>query len=100
MRYVSALLTFIVVVLFSPLVIFAQSAQEPGTSVPRLVNITGLFRPADGQPPAAIETVTFAIYADPTDGSPLWQETQTVTLDDRGRYSLLLGATQTGGIPP
>src|SRR2546423_15325886 len=41
MRYVSALLTVLVVVLCSPLVIFAQSAQEPATSVPRLGNITG-----------------------------------------------------------
>jgi hypothetical protein len=96
MRLASSVLTFIVVVLFS----LVSFAQEPSASVPRLINITGVFRPADGQPPAAVETVTLAIYADSQGGTPLWQETQTVTIDDRGRYSLLLGATQAGGIPP
>jgi len=95
MRSASSVLTFIIVALFS----FVTFAQEPSVSVPRLINITGAFRPADGQPPAAVETVTLAIYADEQGGTPLWQETQTVTLDDRGRYSLLLGATS-GGIPP
>jgi len=86
------------------LVLFVSSsparAQSPDQSVPRLINLTGVFRPADGQPPAAVETVTLAIYADPQGGAPVWQETQTVTIDDRGRYSLLLGATTSGGIPP
>jgi endosialidase-like protein len=96
MRLASSALTFITVVLFSSITF----AQEPSVSVPRLINITGVFRPADGQPPAAVETVTLAIYADELGGAPLWQETQTVTIDDRGRYSLLLGATSSGGIPP
>jgi endosialidase-like protein len=95
MRLASSVLTFILVVLFS-LVTFAQ---EPSVSVPRLINITGVFRPADGQPPAAVETVTLAIYADELGGAPLWQETQPVAIDDRGRYSLLLGATVSSGIP-
>jgi hypothetical protein len=75
-------------------------AQSQDQSVPRLINITGVFRPADGQPAATVETVTLAIYADPQGGTALWQETQTVALDERGRYSLLLGGTTSGGIPP
>jgi len=97
MPHVSRGLGAILLVLLSPLTALAQVSQEP--SVPRLINITGVFRPADGQPPAAVETVTLAIYADPTGGAPLWQETQTVALDDKGRYSLLLGATRPDGIP-
>ena len=85
------------------LVLFALSsparAQSQDQSVPRLINITGVFRPADGQPPAAVETVTLTIYADEYGGAPVWQETQTIAIDDRGRYSLLLGATVSGGIP-
>ena len=64
------------------------------------MNVTGVFRPADGQPPAAVETVTLSIYADEVGGTPLWQETQTVTLDERGRYTVLLGVTRAEGIPP
>jgi hypothetical protein len=93
------MVTIVSVLCLGPAAAFGQSAQEPSASVPRLINITGAFRPADGQPPAGVETVTLAIYADEQGGTPLWQETQTVTLDDRGRYALLLGATS-GGIPP
>ena len=80
--------------------ISAQSSQSVSSpSVPRLINISGVFRPADGQPASAVETVTLSIYADPEGGAPLWQETQTIALDGQGRYSLLLGATQADGIP-
>ena len=68
-------------------------------SVPRLITISGVFRPADGTPPAAVETVTLSVYADPQGGAPVFQETQQVTLDDRGRYSLVLGAAHADGIP-
>jgi hypothetical protein len=101
MRWVHALCGVTVLVLISPLAVLAQSSQSnPSVPVPRLINIAGTFRPADGQPPSAVETVTLSIYAEPEAGSPLWQETQTVTLDERGRYSLLLGATLADGIPP
>ena len=99
MRRANTVLLIVFLLSLFPSVSSAQSEQQPTASVPRLINITGVFRPADGQPPAAVETVTLAIYADEQGGAPLWQETQTVTLDDRGRYALLLGATS-GGIPP
>ena len=82
------------VLLLSPMVARAQDQ-----SVPRLINITGVFRPADGQPPAATETITLSVYADQNGGTPLWQETQTVALDDRGRYTVVLGAAHADGIP-
>src|SRR3954470_18090179 len=96
MRQVFGVLTILLV---SHVPVLAQSAQSSSTSVPRLINVTGVFRPADGQAPAAVESVTLSIYADQEGGTALWQETQSVTLDDRGRYSLLLGATTPGGIP-
>ncbi len=68
-------------------------------SVPRLIKITGVFRPADGLPVGPVETVTLSIYADPEGGAPLWQETQTIPIDAQGRYALLLGATGPEGIP-
>ena len=67
--------------------------------MPRLINLTGVFQPVDGQPPRAVETVTLAIYAEPTGGAPLWQETQSVAVDSKGRYALLLGATSAEGLP-
>jgi hypothetical protein len=102
MRRLSAVRARVVIlgiVLFtSPL--FAQSSPPvlPG-SVPHLMKIAGVFHPADGQPAGAVETVTLSIYAEPEGGAPLWQETQTIALDAQGRYTVLLGAMQDGGIP-
>jgi hypothetical protein len=65
-----------------------------------LITITGVYRPADGRAPAAVETVTLSVYADQQGGAPLFQETQQVTVDDRGRYAAVLGGAHADGIPP
>src|SRR3954468_7203159 len=99
MRLLPAMSSLIVVVLSSSAVC-AQSLQSVSSqSVPRLINITGVFRPANGQPAGRVETVTLSIYADAERGVPLWQETQTIDIDAQGRYSLLLGTTRPDGIP-
>src|SRR5262245_21848479 len=95
MRQLTSFFAAVVVVLLSPIAALAQSGQ----AVPRLITITGAYRPADGQPLNAVETVTLSIYADQEGGAPLWQETQSVTLDNNGRYTLQLGATHADGIP-
>ena len=97
MRHLSAAF---IVLLVTPVAVGAQPAQDPSASIPRLITITGVYRPADGKAPAAVETVTLSIYADQQGGAPLFQETQQVTLDDRGRYSVVLGAAHGDGIPP
>jgi hypothetical protein len=43
--------------------------------------------------------VTFAIYQQQEGGAPLWLETQNVTTDAGGRYSILLGNTSASGLP-
>jgi hypothetical protein len=43
--------------------------------------------------------MTFALYLDQEGGSPLWLETQNVSLDPQGRYTALLGATSNDGLP-
>ena len=74
--------------------------QSPGlTSAPRLVRFTGSFRPADGQPPAPVDTMTLSIYGEETGGVPLWQETQTVAVNPDGRFTLLMGSTRPDGLP-
>jgi hypothetical protein len=67
--------------------------------VTRLVKFSGVLRDASGQPRTGLVGITFAIYADQFEGSPLWMETHNVTLDADGRYSVLLGATKAAGIP-
>jgi hypothetical protein len=88
----------IVVLLASP--IEGQTLPPgPSVSVPRVMNLAGVFQPVDGQPLRAVETITVALYTDPTGGAPLWQETQSVAIDAKGSYALLLGATSAEGIP-
>ena len=98
MRLLSVMCLAIAGVLSSEAVL-AQSSPSTSTSVPRLIAITGVFRPADGRPASAVETVTLSIYADQYGGTPLWQETQNIAIDAQGCYSLLLGATNSDGIP-
>ena len=43
--------------------------------------------------------VTFALYAEQTGGAPLWLETQNVTPDANGRYTVYLGANHANGVP-
>jgi hypothetical protein len=86
--------------LLTATVVHAQQAPSSTvTTVPRLVRIASTFVPSDGLPPAPVETVTLAIYAEESGGSPLWQETQNVVVNADGRYALLLGATLPEGLP-
>ena len=99
MRVISVVFAAVAMALSSPIGLLGQSAQPPASvSIPRLVSVTGVYQPADGQPPPAGTVVTMLIYADEKGGTPLWQETQNVVLDKSGRYSLLLGAAQADGI--
>ena len=65
-----------------------------------MINFSGVFQPADGQPPRAVETVTLAIYAEPTGGAPLWQETQSVGVDARALLRCCSARRSPRGIPP
>jgi len=99
MRLLSVLSSSIVVVLCASAV-SAQSTDSPSSeSVPRLVTITGTFRPADGQRAGTFETVTVSLYAESEGGTPVWQERQTIAIDAQGHYSLVLGANSPDGIP-
>jgi hypothetical protein len=79
--------------------VVAQPASGADVSVPRVMQFNGTFHPANGQPPAPIEIVTFAIYADETGGTALWQETQNVTIASGGDYTVALGSTNPAGLP-
>ncbi len=69
------------------------------TPVPRVIWFSGAFRPADKRPVAAVETVTVAVYREREGGDAVWQETQRVSMEPDGRYSLLMGSTLSNGLP-
>ena len=79
--------------------LLAQNGTVSGAVVPRLVNYSGRALDAQGKPLAGIAGVMFAIYKDQYEGSPLWLETQNVTADSKGNYTIQLGATKPEGLP-
>jgi Chaperone of endosialidase len=75
------------------------TAQAEGATVPRLVTFSGVLKDSSGKPATGTVTVAFSVYEIQEGGSPLWVETQAVQADAEGRYTVLLGATQPGGLP-
>jgi hypothetical protein len=63
------------------------------------VRLSGVLRDLAGQPLTGAVDVHFAIYKDEADTAAIWGETQTLQLDEHGRYTVLLGATQPEGLP-
>jgi len=71
--------------------VFAQ----PVPSAERVIRLSGAAPATAGQQ----ATVRFAIYDSESGGTPLWQETQTVGVDQAGQYTAFLGATSPAGLP-
>jgi hypothetical protein len=67
--------------------------------VPRLIKFSGLVKDATGKVQIGAATLTFSLYQEQESGRPLWAETQSEQLDEQGRYTVLLGATQPEGLP-
>ena len=88
----------LLVVLFAT---FNASAQQGNTgSVPNLVRFSGKLVLNETQLPGSMTVgVTFAIYKQQDGGAPVWMETQNVTPDGGGHYSVLLGSTRAEGLP-
>jgi hypothetical protein len=67
--------------------------------VPRLIKLSGVLDDPTGKPLSGPVDINFAIYKSESDAEPLWQETQILSLDEQGRYTVLLGAMQPEGLP-
>ena len=100
----------IIVVLALCSLFFASlsSAQQTSTlaatttaSVPNLIRYSGTLKDAQGATLASTTPVgvTFAIYNQEAGGAAVWQETQNVTPEATGQYSVLLGSTTAAGLP-
>jgi len=75
------------------------AAQQTSTVVPRLVNFSGKATDSRGKITSGVAGVTFAIYKDQYEGSPLWLEIQNIQADAKGNYTVQLGATKPEGLP-
>lgn len=79
----------------------APPAASPaaGTTVPRLLSYSGTIKDRAGKPVTGPVSVTFSLYTEQENGTPLWTETQVVQADAQGHYTAFLGATEPAGLP-
>ena len=74
--------------------------QLPNTAVPNLIRYGGTLKDGQGAPLASSTVgITFAIYNQQDGGAGIWMETQNVTTDAAGNYSVVLGSTTATGLP-
>jgi len=99
----------VLVILF---MVTSMPAQEPspgqtaasGTTasqnaVPRLIQFGGVLKDHLGNPLTGVQGIAFNVYKDQSGGTSLWTEAQNATLDEQGRYTVMLGAMTTDGVP-
>ena len=77
----------------------STAAASSTASIPHLVRFGGNVKDDAGHPRSGVVGITFALYKDEQGGAPLWLETQNVQADSKGNYTVLLGSTNTDGLP-
>jgi len=79
----------------------AQQAPPAGSSavVPPVVKFSGVLTDVNNKPVTGTVGVTFSLYQESEGGAPLWVETQNVTPDKTGHYSVMLGSASAQGLP-
>ena len=85
----------------APLDSGASSENRPASanSNSYTVRVAAVLREPDGKPLTGLVSALFAIYDQPRDGAPMWQEVQNVQVDARGHFSATVGSTSSSGIP-
>ena len=77
----------------------STNLDESASVIPRYIRFSGTATQLSPPSDSSVIGVTFSLYADQQGGSPLWVETQNVTIDAAGRYSVLLGSATKDGLP-
>src|SRR5579863_1985017 len=67
--------------------------------VPPVVKFSGVLTDTNNKPVTGTVGVTFSLYQESEGGAPLWVETQNVTPDKSGHYSVALGSASSQGLP-
>jgi hypothetical protein len=63
------------------------------------MKFTGVLTDVNDKALTEITGVTFYLYKDQEGGAPLWMETQNVTPNKAGHYTVMLGSTSSHGLP-
>jgi hypothetical protein len=86
------------VLFLAPLTV-GQTPAQTASALPHLVRFAGTVKDLGGSPLTGMVGITFALYSEQAGGTPLWLETQNVTADSTGHYTVLLGSTRSEGLP-
>jgi hypothetical protein len=86
---------------------WAAMAQQNATApvvgnpaiVPSLISYNGVLKDVSGRTLTSLTGVTFLLYSREQGGASLWLETQNVSPDRAGRYTVQLGTTTAKGLP-
>jgi hypothetical protein len=95
-RSFSSFLSISFLVIFMVVSCWGQTPAATSATVPPLIKVSGTLSSVNG---GSTVGATFALYAEQTGGAPLWLETQNVTPDANGHYTIYLGANHTNGVP-
>jgi Chaperone of endosialidase len=98
LRSACGVVGFLFVLSLVPLTL-AQTSTQSASALPRLVRFGGTVKDLNGTPLTGVVGITFTLYSEPSGGAPLWLETQNVTADSTGHYTVLLGSTKPDGLP-
>jgi hypothetical protein len=81
--------------------LWAQQAASAAANavVPPVVKFSGVLTDVNSKALTGTVGVTFSLYKDSQGGAALWVETQNVTPDKTGHYSVMLGSTSSQGLP-
>jgi hypothetical protein len=101
---IPTLILSLTALVLAPYFCFAQTPNINETKsidspIPSVLKFSGSVREIDGKIKSGICGMTFALYRDESGGAPLWIETQTVTLDSQGRFTVILGSVSSAGVP-
>lgn len=80
------------------LLFFAVPAEYGCAAVPSTLNYQGMLSDNAGQPITGPHDITFSLYRDGS--TRFWQETQNVTFDGSGRFSVTLGSGSGNPLDP
>ena len=97
--------SYILCVLIAMCAVTSTQSQTVNTTtakasvVPNLMKFSGTASDLNNKPMSGVVGVTFALYKDQQGGVPLWLETQNVSVDKSGHYTVSLGASKAEGLP-
>jgi len=81
--------------------VFGQQAAPAAVNavVPPVIKYSGTLTDVNNKLLSTTVGVTFSLYKDSEGAAALWVETQNVTPDKSGHYTVLLGSTSSQGLP-